>query len=190
VKKGENDHTRSHDYGADTLTFEEVYARFAPRLTQYARRVVLNDDKARDIIQEVFCKLLEDLKVLDQRRNIKSYLFTATHNACLNSLKHLKVEKKYLEAFTYEMQSQELYLIDFWELEEINELGQARLNKVKQAIDQLPPQCREVFLMSRLQQKKNKEIAAEKGIHVKSVEKHISKAMKLIKEMVHLVIWF
>ena len=52
---------------------------------------------------------------------------------------------------------------------------------IQQTLDELPPQCRKVFLLSRFEEKKNREIAEELNISVKVVEKHITKGLRIFK---------
>ena len=67
-------------------------------------------------------------------------------------------------------------------------------NTIKQAINNLPEKCKEVFLLSRDEQLKYKEIADKLGISIKTVENHIGKALKIlhssIGHLLSIVIFF
>ncbi len=69
--------------------------------------------------------------------------------------------------------------IDEMEDEQENQL---LLEKIRQEIDKLPPKCREVFIMSKVRGMKYKEIAEELGISTKTIENHMIKALRSIRE--------
>jgi len=56
-------------------------------------------------------------------------------------------------------------------------------NRIYQAIETLPPRCKEVFCKSRLEGKKYSEIASELSISVKTVEVQMGKALKILREI-------
>ncbi len=69
--------------------------------------------------------------------------------------------------------------IDEMEDEQENQL---LLEKIRQEIDKLPPKCREVFIMSKIRGMKYKEIAEELGISTKTIENHMTEALRSIRE--------
>ncbi len=68
-------------------------------------------------------------------------------------------------------------------IESTDYLEQSELElKVKESIDGLPDSCRQVFILSRFEEKKYKEIAEELGISIKTVEGQMSRALKILRE--------
>ena len=60
--------------------------------------------------------------------------------------------------------------------------------QIFEEIQKLPPQCRNIFQMNRFEGRKNKDIAAELGISVRTVETQISKALKILRQnLAHLI---
>ena len=118
---------------------------------------------------------------LANETNLAAYLFTVAKNNCLYRLRILKYNKKLYDSRDLEtiklkanfcaLDSLDTSSLTFQEIEKI----------IKDTLQQLPPQCKNVFNMSRFEDKKYKEIAEELNISVKAVEGHISKALKLFR---------
>lgn len=164
---------RKGDQNAWISLFEEYYAG----LCAYSRRYVGRKDIAEEIVSETFFKIWENRKTLEIHTSIKSYLFQATANNSLNHLRKLKKEERIEEYFS----GVENLNIGFQEIaENVTEtslLVQELNARIEDAIKQLPPKQQEAFRLKRFEGKKNKEIAEEMGIAVKTVEMHLSKAM-------------
>jgi len=65
--------------------------------------------------------------------------------------------------------------------EENTHLG-ATMQKLEELMDKLPPKCKEIFIMNKLERRKYREIAEDMGISIKTVENHMSKALRIIRE--------
>ncbi|MDP4185959.1 MAG: RNA polymerase sigma-70 factor [Bacteroidota bacterium] len=169
----------------DTKAFEYFFRKYHPRLRLFAFRIIDNFDVADDIIQDIFSTLWENRESINEDRNLKSFIFMSLRNQCLNYIKRQKVEKKYIEFATYQNISQELFLINFLEENEIEQLKGSMIREVQSIMETLSPQCKKVFELSRFEKLKNKEIAEKLGLNIKTVEKHISNAMKVIRQEMH-----
>ncbi|MCL3781262.1 RNA polymerase sigma-70 factor [Prolixibacteraceae bacterium JC049] len=165
-----------------TFAFEYIFRKYYPRLKLFALRLLKDEIIAEDIIQDIFAKLWENRVDLDPNKQLQSFLFKSTRNACLNHLKHQDVEQQYLHALLYENTSQELFLINFLEEEELKQLQEEMMKEIRDILNSLSPQCRKAFELSRFNQLKNKEVAEVMQLNIKTVEKHIAKAMKTIKK--------
>ncbi|MEL7589360.1 MAG: RNA polymerase sigma-70 factor [Prolixibacteraceae bacterium] len=163
-------------------TFHAVFIAYFEQLEIFAKVYVEDRDVAKDMVQEVFVSLWNKRSSLPENMNLKSYLYQATRNNCLNYLKRLKVQAKYekrtLDNYNDLLLNYEALVRLNFDTLSYNEL-QGALDK---AISQLPPKCREVFELSRYEGMKNREIAEKFGISVKAVEGHISKALKHLKD--------
>ena len=165
----------------DEAAFKIIYNRYVPRLYYFVYEYVPFNDLVENIIQETLLVLWTKKSTLADNTNLGAYLFTVAKNNCLYKLRDQRYKQKLFEST--EVNELELKanldalgaldtsLITFTEIEQIIEI----------TLRQLPPQCRTVFMLSRFEEKKNKEIAAELGISVKAVEGHISKALKLFR---------
>jgi len=158
------------------LNLSQLFLEFSQPLFYYALKFV-GQDVAKDIVQDVFFKLWEN-QDLNITSSLSGLLFSMVRNKCLQHLEKEKVRSRYQESVVSRMHEDEIlfYSSGFSSLIE-KELQM----QLQQAIEGLPDKCREVFVMSRFHDKMHKEIAEELGISVKMVEKHISKALKIIR---------
>jgi len=153
--------------------FESLFRDHYAPLVGYALRMVNNRDHAEDIVQQIFVGLWEKRADTEIEGSPKSYLLRSVHNACLNHIKHLKVRSDHASHTKAGAVDSELR--DHLEEEEFR-------MRVKQTVQQLPTQCRKIFLMSRVQGKKYQQIADELDLSVKTVENQMGKALKLMRE--------
>lgn len=156
--------------------FDELFMQYSKPLFYYAAKFV-DDEMARDIVQDVFAKLWSDQSIT-VKHSLNSLLFTMVRNNCLQHLEKQKVRNKYLESTKLILQEEELR---FYMEEKTSLIEQELENKLKEVLSRLPDRCRQIFVMSRFDNKKNKEIAGELDISVKAVEKQITKALSTIR---------
>lgn len=161
----------------DEDTYVSLFEEYYVSLCAYSRRYVGRKDIAEEIVSETFFKIWENQKALEIHSSIKAYLFQAVANNSLHHLRKLKKEEKIDDYFS----GTENENIGFSEVSEnVTEqslLAQELNTRIEDAIKQLPPQQQTAFRLKRYEGKKNKEIADEMGIAVKTVEMHLSKAM-------------
>jgi RNA polymerase sigma-70 factor (ECF subfamily) len=149
---------------------ENYFQEYSDRLQRYAFTILRDDEDAKDAVQAVFLKLWEKGEALDSEKSIKSYLYTSVHNHCLNVKRHQKVKDRHVATSKEPTTNMD----DRLSRQEDRRQIEASLNK-------LPPQCRRIFIMSRVEEKKYAEIAAELGISVKTVEVQMGKALKILR---------
>ena len=160
--------------------FELIFKTYYGRLCHYACKFIDEDFVAEDIVQEIFSNLWEKQFDLGSESILKAYLFRSVHNRCLNYINYKRITEKH-----HQIIQNKLALI---ELEYYNtEHGTAKSLfeleiKIDEAISGLPDQCKKVFELSRQKGLKNREIAIELDISVSVVEKHISKALRIMRE--------
>ena len=162
------------DLDSDEQGFDQIYVNHYPALFQYAFTLVNDDVMAEEMVHQVFLKILEKNEPLMIRISLKSYLFRAVHNECLNYFKHQKVKQvhvTYADRHTAENSEPASGKLQLRELE----------RQLHAAINELPEQCRTIFQMSRFEELKYAEIALQLGISIKTVENQISKALKRLR---------
>ena len=167
--------------------FEVVFKSYYPRLVYFAKEFV-PDSEAKNLVQDAFIAMWNKKPQFISEPQLQSYLYTN----CLMYLRHEKVKKKYKAEETLKKQNQ-IYAealsalntstIAFQEIEVI----------IEKTLSELPPRCREIFILSRMDGKKNKEVAETLDISVKTVEAQITKALKMLrvslKDYLPLVAW-
>lgn len=162
--------------GRNPELFDELFRQYSKPLFYYAAKFV-DEEIARDIVQDVFVKLWDDQNITI-RNSINALLFTMIRNSCLQQLEKQKVRNKYAESAKLKLQEEELR---FYMEEKTSLIEQELENKLNEILNNLPDRCRQIFTMSRFENKKNKEIADELDISVKAVEKQITKALATIR---------
>lgn len=157
--------------------FELIYNQYYKVLYYYALRFVKEINIAEDIVHDVFCEYWARRKNIDLTLSNRAYLYTAVRNKSLDYLKssyhrtkNFDATDEYLEQFVYSILSTDDYVTT----------KELKL-ELKTAINNLPERCKEVFMLSREKDLKNKEIAKKLNIHIKTVEKHITRALLSIK---------
>lgn len=137
---------------------------------------------AEEIVSDTFMRIWENRKSLHINTSVKSYLFQAVCNNSLLYLRKLKKDQSIQEYFESTLSEN----IAFYTLsEEVEEqsLTMERINStIEEAVVQLPGQQQKVFRLKRFEGKKNKEIADELGISVKTVEMHLAKATLALRQ--------
>lgn len=162
--------------------FGYLFTTYYPRLRNYALHFVADVDDVEDILQDCFVNLWNRRTMLTGV-SISSMLFTMVRNGCLNFLKHKAIAEGYN---TQELKlisgSEALYNYDFLGSADEELLYSELQRQIRDVLQHLPERSRQVFVMSRFEGLKNKEIAERLDISVKVVEKHITKALAMLRE--------
>jgi RNA polymerase sigma-70 factor (ECF subfamily) len=161
----------------DKKAFEQLFSIYFARLNDFARNVVKDDMISQDIVQEVFVKVWENESKIESL-NLEAYLFRLVRNRCIDYIKYLKVRNNQLHEIRISSKYEELYRIDFMGNEPYVLIEQELKAKIEKTIQSLPDRCREVFILSRIDGLKNKDIAEKLDINIKNVERHLSRALQ------------
>jgi len=156
------------------LAFEQLFDNCYDPLCRYAYSILRDMNDAEDVVQKTFCKLWDQRETLNIQSSVNSYLYRIIHNDCLNTIhqqtSHQEHNLNYLSTMNKDVNST------------IEHIESSDLQKaIDIALAGLPPQCRRVFEMSRIEQLSYAEIAAQLNISTNTVENHISKALKLLR---------
>lgn len=162
------------DEHAYSLLFNRIYAR----LIKFALYYIKNYQSAEDVVSDVFINFLKKRSSIGRIENVEAYFYTAVRN---QSLKYIR-KKKYQSALVT-MASQEDY-----EIASDSRPDQVLMDKelydiISKSVNTLPIQRRVIFEMVKYDHLKYKEVANILTISQKTVEKHISLALKIIREV-------
>jgi len=160
----------------DQKAFELLFSIYFARLNDFAKHVVKDDTISQDIIQDVFVKVWEN-RVKIESLHLEAFLFRIVRNRCIDYIKHMKVVNNWMHEIEISSKCEELYRIDFIGNEPYVLIEQELKNKIEKTIKGLPDRCREVFILSRIEGLKNKEIAEKLDINIKNVERHLNRAL-------------
>lgn len=154
--------------------FEEIFRKYYQSLCNYANSILKEMDEAEEVVQNLFLSIWEKRSDLEISVSLKSYLYRAVHNHCLNRIKHLKVREEYQQ-----------YAVNFYDASYESVSQTVMKNeleiKIEEAIKKLPEQCRLIFRMSRFEELKYHEIAEQLELSPKTVENQIGKALKILR---------
>ena len=154
--------------------FESLFNSHYSELCSYANMFLKDLDAAEEIVQDLFVKFWENRESIKIASSVRSYLFTSVRNSCLNFIKHLKIEESYKKHNESERESGSVTVDEEFEGSELE-------MQIRKAIDKLPPERKKVFIMSRFEGLKYREIAEKSGISIKTVENQMGKAIKFLR---------
>lgn len=154
--------------------FEKLFREYFKPLTAFAKKYLNDIDLAKEIVHEAFLKLWEKRTEVDTSKSVKSYLYTTVYNRSLN---YIRDNKKFDRT---EGKTELLERSENWD--QTNHMIAAEIEaKITQTLDSLPEKCRQIFVMSRYEEMKYKEIAEKLEISIKTVETQMSKALKALR---------
>jgi RNA polymerase sigma-70 factor (ECF subfamily) len=179
-----NDANESPQFNAfkkgNELAFEYFFEKYYRGVLGFSVEFVSDVEDAKEITQESFINLWLNKEHIETTNGIKSFLYTYAKSKSLNHIRHNKVKEKYKNKTLNDQEKllniQVLNALDFDTLS-LSELE----TLILKSIEELPNKTKEIFVKKRFQNKKNKEIAEELDLTVKTVEAHITKALKVLK---------
>lgn len=158
--------------------FEQIYKQYYPKMFAFAKNYIPANEDAENIVQDVFLSLWERKQEIVISYTLVTYLFTLVKNRCLNFLRHKLIE----EEFNSQMKEELRFKLDALESMDYSYHSEKELQEViRRALDSLPERCREVFIKSRIEGLKYKEISDELGISVNTVENQMVTALKKLR---------
>ena len=157
------------------IIFETIFRNYYERLCNYANSILNDMDEAEEIVQNSFLLIWERRENTEIHTSLKSYLYQSVHNHCLNRIKHFKVRRQHTEYYKHQAETKAespSQVLIATELEQ----------KITKAIEELPKQCRTIFKLSRFENLTYAEIADQLNLSVKTVDNHMVRALKILRE--------
>lgn len=159
----------------DESAYKKLFLKYYSQLVVFARKVVVDDDLSRELVQDVFVSFYEKRKELNIHTSLKAHLYQSVRNRCLNQLKHSQIRREHHANIYLDKKDEEAFVED--------KLQQTELEfKIHSIIKTLPEQCRKIFEKSRFEGVTNQEIADELNLSKRTVETQISKALKILRK--------
>ncbi len=160
----------------DIESFKYFFDKYYNDLCNFIHVYLHNKALSEEIAQDLFVYFWENKSYIKIDRSVKSFLFSASRYKCLNLIRDTKNHQRLIGRISKEepmfIPEQESSCLDTDEFKKI----------LAAAVDQLAPKCQEIFLLSKIEELSNKEIAARLGISVKTVENQMTIALKKLRE--------
>jgi len=161
---------------ADNMfAFDVLYKKYCKRVYKFGYSILKSREESENLTQDVFLNLWENRLKIEKNSSIKSYVFTITYNSAISIIRKKARESQFME---YLKSMQEI------NVEPVNiELEYTELtNKLDEIMQALPQRQKEIYLLHRVNGLKYSEIAESLNISVNTVENHMSRALKTIRE--------
>lgn len=160
----------------DILAYDQIYHCYSHKLYSFVFRILKDEADSEDIVQEVFIKIWELREKLDDYKSLNSFIFTLAYNNSISLIRKKINTSKYREHLRNAsiIQFPDNFLSEI----EFNELNR----HVEKLIENLPARQKRVYLFHREQGLTYPEIAEEMGISRNTVENHMVKALKYLRQ--------
>lgn len=171
------------------FSITETVQQFGKKLFGFVRGKVKTTEEAEDILQDVWYQFSR-LSNLDELENVSAWLYRVAQNRVTDNYRKKKTDN--LEDFTYEndeneISFKEILLLDENASPELALFKEEFWNELMQALDELPENQKEVFLLNEIEDFTLQEIADQKGENLKTIISRKGYAVKhLRKRLQHL----
>lgn len=154
--------------------FSLLFRTYYTDLVLFCGNFVKDKSSCEDIVQSIFFKLWNDRKNIQIETSLKSYLLKAVRNSCMDEFRHQEIVRRYESDY-------ENTVLDCYDTE--NYVLYSDLHDhLHRALEQLPPQYREVFEMNRFEGLKYREIARKLDVSERTVEVRVSKSLEILRK--------
>ncbi|MCA5005634.1 RNA polymerase sigma factor [Sphingobacterium bovistauri] len=158
----------------DDFAFTQLYDIFANDLIRHIMSKIQDEEKAEDILHDLFLSLWKNRQNLINIQSLPSYLYSSCRYLILNNLRKELLKGKSISITDIDVINEEVSIEDRIHYRYVIDI-------VENEIENLPQKCREVFKLSRQNYLSNKEISNQLNISESTVEKHINKAIRLLR---------
>ncbi|MDD6151017.1 MAG: RNA polymerase sigma-70 factor [Bacteroidales bacterium] len=171
---------------SDRDAFNEVYRSYYTQLLSYARLMV-SPQTAEDLVHDVFIRLWNNRETLSPEisgGNLRAFLFRSVYNACV-SLIRKRISKLNHESWLSKQIEDEINYWDWDRNDAVRRLYDKDIAQmIEKAVSELPPKCRQVFLMSYCEGLSDKHIAERLSLSLSTVENHIHNALVRLRKSI------
>ena len=157
----------------EVAAYNEIFKQFHHRIYVFCKYLVPDED-AKDITADIFTRLWKLRKDLDSIHNIRAFLFISARNASFNRIRDLKARTEREKEIAGFMAKEEKLII-------LSETESDIITRIKEEVDKLPENCRQVFTLAYFEGYKITEIAEKLSLSEKTVSNLKSLALKAIK---------
>jgi RNA polymerase sigma-70 factor (ECF subfamily) len=157
------------------LAFDELYRKYIRRLYRFSYSILKSREEAENIVQNVFLNLWQNREKAEKISSVKYYVFTIAYNSAISIIRKKARESQFIE-YVKTLQDMKEEPVDLqFEYKELDE-------RVSAIINSLPVRQKEVYQLHRIEGLKYAEISERLNISINTIENHMSRALKTIRE--------
>ncbi len=157
--------------------FDGLYQSQYKKLFMLSFKYTQDQEVSEEVVHDVFIKVWKQSSSLKIVHSLGSYLSKAVINTSLNAIKKIKALNEHHDKYKDE------FFNKFDNPDDEATVIESKLIALENAIQNLPPQCKRILLMSKYEKQKQQEIAMQLNISVKTVKNHLTYAYKKLKEV-------
>jgi RNA polymerase sigma-70 factor (family 1) len=158
----------------DLAAFQEIYKRYWKTLYGAAFKRLKSKELSEEVVQELFTNLWIKRQSLVIKTELSNYLFSSVSHFVIDQYRKELIKQRYSESFKLAHSEFDNSTEEEITLKELK-------STIAIEVSHLPDKCRSVYELSRVENKSNKEIANYLGISEKTVENHLTKALKRLR---------
>lgn len=160
----------------DMDSFKYFFDKYYDDLCNFVHIYLHDQALSEEVVQDIFVYFWENKGKLQINTSVKAYLFSASKFKSLNLIRDTKTRHKIIEKrWKAELKSHSDFDDSYLDTDELKRI-------LNSAVDQLPPKCKEIFLLSKHEELSNHEIAKRLGVSVKTVENQMTIALKKLRD--------
>lgn len=152
---------------------EKIFTSWYSSLCYFAFRYVQDDETARDIVQEVFVRLMEKRQTFQSEQHLKNFLYLTIKNDCLNHLRNRLSREHYLSYLKHEGEQDEF---------ECRMIETEIFSRLRKAIEKLPRECRKVFELCYFEGMNNEKAAQTLRISIETVKAQKKRGKQILRK--------
>lgn len=160
----------------DYTSYNKLFVRYYSRLCYYVYRLLMDKEDAEDVVQDLFLTLWNNRRKIEIEGNVSGYLYKMAKNLALN---HIRTKANYRSLLENQEDTLSYYEEDSLESEEFRII-------LYDCINRLPGRCKEVLLLHRVKGLKQKEIADQLSISIKTIKNQIWSSLQRLKKCLEL----
>lgn len=153
---------------------EVIFKKYYSALCYYASRYIDDPEVIQDLVQDIFVHLIEQSQAFETMGHLRNYLYLSVKNACLNNLRKGLLKERHIK---YVQDTQSVADIPSEEI-----LTAEVYRQLKEAVDELPAECRKILYLSYFEGIDNEEIAQKLHLSVNTVRAQKMRGKKLLKD--------
>lgn len=162
----------------DERSFKRFVESYSNDLLYYAQYLVHSKEEAEEIVSDVFVEVWQNRNKISEIKKEKVWLLAITHNKAVSYLR----KKEHAVSFITWDEVGEHTLPTNLQTPDEHLISQEEMSRINHIISILPPRCRQVFVLAKIEKLLYKDIADLLGISVKTINVHVAKALEMLSE--------